>query len=78
VVPIVPALADSCDGNPTILSRVGLGIIRTGSPEMSGTIDQPGEVQHNHVPEGSSNPETSPESFSPIQRDESREDEAHE
>jgi len=77
-MPIVPTLSDCSDGHPSVLRRVGLGIVRTGSPEMSSTIDQPGEVQHNHIAKSTSNPEASPEALSPVEREESWEDEAHE
>lgn len=65
ISPVVPPLPDGADGHERILRRPGLRVVRVVPEHVRGGVNEPGEVQHDAVPQRAGNPEPVPEVFSP-------------
>ena len=78
VMPVVPPLADGAEGDEGILGGVGQDVVRVIAHEMGGGVDEPGEVQHDGVTEGTGHEEGVPEVLPPeVLRDLGGHDVAH-
>mmetsp|Transcript_27758 Transcript_27758/g.36385 ORF Transcript_27758/g.36385 Transcript_27758/m.36385 type:complete len:93 (+) Transcript_27758:352-630(+) len=74
----MPSLAQCCYRNQWIFSRPTLGVVRVVSIQVSCTVHEPCEMEHNDVSESTCNPESYPEIFAPRLSYKSWEYEAHE